>query len=257
MELHSLESIQPLTRENIIRTYLVLSAKVSGVTQDVSEERALSHGPESVAFTNFAGRLNWADQAAAQKGLTELEKLQPTPSLFVMEGDSPCLTEKFLFEQGWMIKYELSQMAWTGKITECDLSLSEAILPRERVEASSFMTDQFFMHGSQELRQAIISATALAPVHLFAYAPNKELEGAVMLSLSDGCMGLYNLCVAPSKRGHGIGRGIVRWVQLQAMARGMVLALQCSQDLARFYRDCGFTQSGRMECWGKMPSHII
>jgi hypothetical protein len=250
-------AVQPLARENIIQTYLVLAAKVPGVRQEAGRDRALSHGPAAVSFTSFAGRLNWANTAEAERGLRELGSLNPSPSLFVVEGDSPCLTEKFLFDHGWMIKYELCQMAWMGKACECEVTLSEAILPRERAEAATFMTDQFFMHGVQELRQAIISATALAPVHLFTYAPAREIEGAVMLSLSDGCMGLYNLCVDPTKRSRGIGRGIVRWVQLQAMARGLVLVLQCSQDLVRFYTECGFSVSGRMECWGQIPDHII
>ena len=257
LELHSLEGVQPLARENIIQTYLVLAAKVPGVRQESSPDRVLSHGPEAVSFTSFAGRLNWPSQAEAEKGLAELAELHPSPSLFVVEGDSSCLTEKFLFDHGWMIKYELSQMAWMGKACDCDLSLAESVHPRDRAETSAFMTDQFFTHGSHELRQAIVSATALAPVHLFSYAPTREIEGAVMLSLTEGCMGLYNLCVHSSKRGKGVGKGIVRWVQLQALARGQAVVLQCSQDLVRFYRECGFTVSGRMECWGRIPDHII
>lgn len=245
------------SRDNIVQTYLALASKVAGTHQEATESRVVSCGPESVGFTNFSARLNWRCESEAEQGLAELAGLPSRTSLFVMEGDPGFLTEEFLFSRGWILRYELAQMAWQGAMEAPDLQVVEALEHQERIQASLFMTDQFFPAGSRELREAIISATSLAPVGLFTCSQGYQMEGAVMLVTTEGCIGLYNLCVEKRKRGKRLGGSIVQWCQARAAQSGVPLVLQCSQDLVPFYKSHGFHVTGRVECWCLAPTDLI
>lgn len=257
LELHTLNEVRLASRENIVQTYLALASKVPGTHQQADCRKVISCGPESVGFTNFSARLNWKDEAEADEGLAELASLASRTSLFVMEGDPDFLTEEFLFSRGWILRYELAQMAWQGAMNPPALEVVEALEHQERVQASLFMTDQFFPAGSRDLREAIISATSLAPVGLFTSSQGYQMEGAVMLVDTEGCIGLYNLCVEKRKRGKRLGGAIVQWCQARASQAGVPLVLQCSQDLVPFYKSHGFEVSGRVECWCLAPPDLI
>jgi len=256
LELHSLDSVRLASRDNIVQTYLSLASKVPGTILEATDSRVVSCGPESVGFTNFSARLNWNTEAEAAEGLAELAGLPARTSLFVMEGDPGFLTEEFLFSRGWILRYELAQMTWQGDMDVPSIQVVEALQHQERIQASLFMTDQFFPAGSRELREAIISATSLAPVGLFTLSQGYQMEAAVMLVTTEGCIGLYNLCVEKRKRGKRLGGAIVQWCQARASQAGVPLVLQCSQDLVAFYRGHGFQTTGRVECWCLAPSEL-
>jgi GNAT superfamily N-acetyltransferase len=227
------------------------------VVQEFTEERVLSVGPPGVAFATFAGRFNWRDREEAILGLQDLRLQTQTPSLFRLDGDPPVLTEDFLFLEGWVIKYELVQMAWESGSIESSVELLSAETPADRIEVASFMTDQFMIQGRPEMRQLIISATSRSPLDLYRLRGHHGLLGAVMLSETDQCLGLYNLCVDQQLRGKGTGSKIVSWVQQKSLELGKPIVLQCSPELKGFYRSCGFRVSGSMQCWGRLDPSIM
>lgn len=227
------------------------------MVQEFSEERVLSVGPPGVAFATFAGRFNWRDREEAILGLQDLRLQTQTPSLFRLDGDPAVLTEDFLFLEGWVIKYELVQMAWESGSIESSVELLSAETPADRIEVASFMTDQFMIQGRPEMRQLIISATSRSPLDLYRLRGHNGLLGAVMLSETDQCLGLYNLCVDQQLRGKGTGSKIVSWVQQKSLELGKPIVLQCSPELKGFYRSCGFRVSGSMQCWGRLDPSIM
>ncbi len=225
--------------------------------QEFTEERVLSVGPPGVAFATFAGRFSWKDRHEAVQGLQDLSRRTQTPSLFRLDGDPAVLTEDFLFLEGWVIKYELVQMAWESGSIESSVELLSAETPAERIEVASFMTDQFMIQGRPEMRLLIISATSRSGLGLYRLRGHHGLLGAVMLSETDQCLGLYNLCVDQQLRGKGTGSKIVRWVQQKSLELGKPIVLQCSPELKGFYRSCGFRVSGSMQCWGRLDPSIM
>ena len=227
------------------------------MVQEFTEERVLSVGPPGVAFATFAGRFNWRDREEAILGLQDLRLQTQTPSLFRLDGDPAVLTEDFLFLEGWVIKYELVQMAWESGSIESSVELLSAETPADRIEVASFMTDQFMIQGRPEMRQLIISATSRSPLDLYRLRGHHGLLGAVMLSETDQCLGLYNLCVDQQLRGKGTGSKIVSWVQQKSLELGKPIVLQCSPELKGFYRSCGFRVSGSMQCWGRLDPSIM
>lgn len=257
LEHDSLDPLALAARDNILQTYLSLSSNVPGVVQEFTEERVLSVGPQGIAFATFAGRFGWATKEEGAAGLAALVQQVQTPSLFRLEGDPSYFTEDFLFLEGWVIKYELVQMAWESGFVSCDLELQPAFDLADRIEAATFMTDQFMIQGRASLRDLIISATSRSPLGLYLLRSHQGLLGAVMLSETDQCLGLYNLCVDQKLRGKGTGSRIVRWVQKKALELGKPVILQCSPELKGFYRSCGFRVSGSMQCWGRLDPSII
>lgn len=225
--------------------------------QEFTEERVLSIGPPGVAFATFAGRFSWKDREEAIQGLQDLSQQTQSPNLFRLEGDPAILTEDFLFLQGWVIKYELVQMAWDSGSVESSAELTPALSVAERYEVARFMTEQFMIQGRPEMRQLIISATANSPLGLYRLKGPKGIFGAVMLSETDQCLGLYNLCVDQELRGKSTGTQILRWVQARSLELGKPIVLQCSPELKGFYRSSGFRVSGSMQCWGRLDPSII
>ncbi len=227
-----------------------------GVFQEITKERVLSVGPPGIAFATFAGRFGWQTREEAVAGLSRLVQEVQTPSLFRLDGDPPFLKEDFLFLEGWVIKYELVQMAWAGGQASSRIELLPAVTPPERIEVAGFMTDQFMIQGRPQMRDLIISATSSSPLELHRLTGAQGLIGAVMLSETDDCLGLYNLCVEQKLRGKGTGAQILQWVQARSLRLGKPIVLQCSPELKGFYRSNGFRVSGSMQCWGRLDPSI-
>ncbi|RYG43884.1 N-acetyltransferase, partial [bacterium] len=73
------------------------------------------------------------------------------------------------------------------------------------------------------------------------------IVGAMMISATGETLGLYNLCVAPRKRGAGVGTELVRWVRAHSP---IPVTLQCDRRLESWYRKIGFRTEGALRFFG-------
>jgi predicted N-acetyltransferase YhbS len=130
--------------------------------------------------------------------------------------------------------------------------LKVASQPKERLAVARFMTRQFFANANRETSDRICAVTS-GPndLELAAFQGGwpSRIEAAVMLSPSDGVLGLYNLCVEAKLRRQGRGEQIVRKVVQMAASDHRVCALQCDPRLEAWYAKLGFIRVGTMGAW--------
>ncbi|RYG34962.1 N-acetyltransferase, partial [bacterium] len=115
-------------------------------------------------------------------------------------------------------------------------------------ETAKFVAEQFFARSNPARRDAFARAIAHAPeTRLLSLRDRAGIVGAMMLSATSDALGVYNLCVAPRKRGAGVGTELVRWVLAHSP---IPVTLQCDIRLESWYRKVGFRSVGALRFFG-------
>ncbi|CAN5377682.1 hypothetical protein BH11ARM2_BH11ARM2_02940 [soil metagenome] len=119
-------------------------------------------------------------------------------------------------------------------------------------EVAVFVADQFFARAVPARRDAFARSIASAPdTRLVSVRDRGGIVAAAMLSSTEGMLGIYNLCVAPRRRGVGIGTELVRWVLAHS---SHPVTLQSDPSLEPWYRKSGFRTVGAVQFYGLASS---
>lgn len=217
------------------------------VRRDPTVWRAAGDFPH--AGCNFAVGIDWSLEEAEACSLDAA----PHPCFQLYELACSRGSEAALQASGWVRSYSLASLV--GEPTTSGyacLRLAETV--QERRAVAEFMAVQFLSGQPERTRQVIASATAADECfRLLTLGSDGLMEGAVMLHESGGCIGLYNLCVAVSCRGQGVGRRIVDAVLELAE---LPVSLQCEPRLAGWYAESGFQNVGNVDAFVWAPSSV-
>lgn len=238
-------------RENLLATYCSL-ADGNELTTVVTEEGYTSaHGPVHLSFCNFAaGFDDTPGHLGRMIALGERARRQSGLWVFVTDADRPVEINADLMAQGFVRRQRQTQMVATAPMARPGVKLIPAETPEARQDTARFMADQFFLRTGPLGRRDIASATARSDRALWrCEGQGGLLMGAVMMSESASAVGLYNLCIAPDRRGRGLGASIVATVQEFAADRGKPLVLQCDPPMEAWYARLGFADFGHVTAY--------
>lgn len=235
-------------RANLLDTFLRLGRAVPGSRIEESEAFTSCVGPLDHPICNFAGQLRIDPWSARRLG--EIAASRNTFNVYVMPGDQPEHAGELLQRAGFERSYELFQMLAEEPEPGPPIEMRPVTKAAERLQVAQFMSEQFFSRQSDAFRRRLAETTAeAAGLELFDLSERGRLVAAVMLGHAAGILGVYNLCVASSRRGRGIGRAVLDWVLTVARDSGRAVALQCSPDLRDWYGYRGFVASGRVSVY--------
>lgn len=232
--------------ENLRETYSSLAVATPGTTVRRTGNVVVAEGDLAHPICNFV----LLDRGEAEDPRHEVGWAPGRPFLNVYW---PVAGERFgdrrLKIAGLERVHSLEVMVAPGRILghPVRLTMREAEASADRDRLAMFMADRFFGRYREAMRAGIARSTSEAQsLRLFATPDLDRPVGAVLLTETEGALGLYNLCVRPEERGRGLGAEIVRWVLAAAHARGERVTLQCDDRLAGWYRRFGFATVGRL-----------
>lgn len=227
---------------NLIHTYL----RIGGATANaaISEEEgfflcssALEH-----PLGNFAVGLQ-IDPWSSRR-LQEVAASKPYFNVYSNPTDRPEHRNELLARAGFSLSYRLTHMV-AEPLDGDESPFMSPVEPDQRKEVAEFMSNQFFARRPLDFREVVSQATARGEgLELYACSERNKIRGAVMVSEASRILGGYNLCVASSLRGIGIGSRIAKWLREEAGKRGLSVAIQCEAYLEPFYFAQGFEPCG-------------
>ncbi len=242
-----------IARENVVHTYLELARALpeARVTKQAGFTSVV--GEIDLALCNFVIDMRLGTtEALIEEGLHLLSELtlgRPSFRVFGLDGDEPSDLPDRLEACGFELQHELAQMIYRHPQSAGTPLIAIARAESEREEISGFMATQFFWRQDQNLRRAVVMATSRSVHELYGCRERGELVGAVMLTETPDSIGLYNLCVAKPRRGHGLGRKIVELCGEIANSRGKNLVLQADSHLDDWYVHLGFERVGTIQAF--------
>jgi ribosomal protein S18 acetylase RimI-like enzyme len=234
--------------QNLFQTYVELGRATPGAHLWVEEGFTACSGAFEHPICNFAADLKLDRSTVARLRL--LAQAHPSFCVYFADSENGTRGANLLAEDGFRLAYQLVQMvAEPGGIGD-EAPLHEATTAAERIHTATFMVDQFFKRQAPVFRRRVAEATARAlDLRLLTLREHNHIQAAVMLCESGGTLGIYNLCVAQSLRGMGIGKNIVRTVLNMARCEGSLVTLQCDLSLVPWYRDQGFRIVGSVDVY--------
>lgn len=231
--------------DNLVETYfrLGLAAPQSGIWEDEGFRACL--GGFDHPICNFALRLR-LDRWSAQR-LQALAVARPSLYVYSLSGEPPELGDQLLWRVDFREIHCLTTMIADAQRADC-IEMAPAVSVDDRNAVSSFMAGIFFASQDRTFRESVrVVTTSARDLELYKFESGGRIAAGVMLSRTPGMLGIYNLSVAASKRGRGLGSSIVRWCQDLAAQEGRTLTLQCESSLERWYSSFGFRQLGRVK----------
>ncbi len=249
MEHGLLTDLGYVARENVLHTYLDLALGLpeTHVRDDRGYVRVKGMWP--LSFCHYAA--NFRSDRSAEEIAAELKADSQSKDglwVFVLQGDEPYGLSGALLEQGFHMRQSLLQMA-TRDRGEFEIELCEATEADARLKIGHFMAEQFFPFSPGEARQLVARSTAASLARIFYVGSVNAPHAAMMLSRSEGAVGLYNLCVEFSRRSAGIGSSMVSAAQAMAYKAGVPVTLQCHASLRRWYESIGYMQVGNLNAF--------
>jgi len=244
------EPILRASQENIFASYEHIALRVPGSRKIESKyfDAVVCNRPFS--FCNFALNLKATPDELPMVNV-ELAKLTVLhPSLRLVVPDSPdqhCA--KADFEQcGYHLNFSLKIMACTEPLPEPakNLSIIEAESAQQRLHFCEFAFLQFFRYSDNTFRRLGALATAESDHRIFGIYDEQALVASMMLVETERSVGIYNLCVHPTKRGRGYGKSLVYLASQLADSRNRHLVLQSGPESERFYKRLKFEEFGEL-----------
>lgn len=239
MEHHSIS----LELENLAATYRSLASSVVDTRVIENEYGLLALSSTLHPLANFA---ILKDPNNADK-ILELIGEQRGIHVYSV-GEDPIQT-RFNLRPG----YSLRLMRHTAEaIPTSKFEIRFAGSMQEREEIANFMVDQFFKRSSRQSQQLVAAATANGEgLNLVGFRTGflGRLAAAAMLVPTERTLGLYNLCLAPSLRGKGMGTQILNAILMHGRELEKTVLLQCEGKLVPWYQRNGFSSSGVLKVW--------
>ena len=226
-------------------TYSRLAAATPGSEPIDSDLVAGYGGPFPHAIGNFI-TVSHVDHAVVAEA-NRLARLHP--SLLVYAPFASNTTEVEMLERaGFTNVTSYVVMVSLGLEFTTTVDVVQAKTIGERHTTVEFMSEQFFSKSSRAVRDQMIASTALSrETDLFFVRSGRDLVAACMLSRSDSCLGLYNLCVRSSHRLRGLGATLLRFAADMAKREGRVFTLQCLDEIVPFYTRFGLESIGSIQ----------
>lgn len=134
-------------------------------------------------------------------------------------------------------------------VADANLKWIRASDPEHRLQAASFMAQQFFHFQSQEIRDVVAISTSQTQLELLECVIGRQRSGAVMINRAHGMIGVYNLCVANSLRGRGYGSQMLGSLLHTATIENQPVVLQCESQLRSWYEKFGMKNVGKVDVW--------
>lgn len=233
---------------NQVETYLRLGGAVPG-SQPFREPGfigCLSDFAHPIG--NFAANLRLDSQVAHR--LCEIATTRPVFSVYHLPGDTPAEAADILQRAGFRLSYRLLQMICEHPDPGPSIALREAETYEAKSKVARFMTEQFFSRQTEAFRRRIAAATAIAiDLELWDVEERGNQVGGVMFCHTEGLLGVYNLCVAASRRNRGIGGGILNGALAMARESHLGVTLQCDPVLQDWYTCRGFVATGFVDVY--------
>ena len=88
-------------------------------------------------------------------------------------------------------------------------------------------------------------------VRMFGYTENGAVLGVIVIREKEGGAEVCGIAVDETRRGHGIGGELVRYVMDELQPD--VLYAETDDDAVGFYRNCGFATEGFIETYDSGP----
>lgn len=241
--------------ENLVQTYLRLGRAVPGAEATEGEAFALCRGPFDHSLCNFAARLRLDPWSARE--LRRLASERKSFTVYRLPTDAPEHAAELLDRAGFRMSYRLVQMVAEDPEPGPSVATKPYVDAGEREALTAFMTAQFFSRRADEIRRALAQATAHAEsLELRGVVERSRPIAAAMISHTEGAVGVYNLCVAATRRGRGIGRGLVASILETARERDCLATLQCDARLEHWYGCQGFRSIGYLEVYALDKSEV-
>ena len=235
------------TRGNVVATYLALASGLPGVTSEVSPNYTLVKGRWPLSFCRFAAGFRGLDPDAAA-GLAGVAKAVGGLWAFVMPGDEPPHAEVALREAGFQWRHRLANLYGVGPGQFSEEFVVADDTPT-KLAVGRFMAEQFFDDTAGIGQDMLARATAESGLGIYWSSNSIGIQAAMLLSESNGAVGLYNLCVHRRLRFRGFGRQVLHHAMAVARSQGKPLVLQCKESLVPWYVKSGFIQSGEMHAY--------
>ena len=235
-----------LASENLAATYLALGrAAGARVERTAGFVACTGQVPHPVGTFPVQNDLD-PDRATV---LAEIALHRSTFHVYGCPTDKPATMPELLHKAGFRTGYRLRQMA-ASRAQDGETCVLVRCAAEERAQTASFMMREFFGRGGSDTRDAVRAATVAAQeLELYRVEDAGTTVGAVMLSRSEGAVGLYNLCVRSDRRGRGWGAAVVRAVMRDAAADKLIVTLQCDATLERWYEGLGFVTLGTVDVY--------
>lgn len=229
------------------RTYLEVARHARGNQRFELEGIFGCHSEETHAAANFAFIAR-----PSPESLNELQrKSQETPyfTSYLLPTDRDDVVTEELLSRGFQLANRLHLMFYRGPERNplpFDLKRQQFDQIHDRYEHMLFLAKQFFVDADLKFQRTIAMLTATSKkCQLFAWEQDRFTVMGGMYTEFENTLGLYNLAVAPSKRGKGYGQSMV----LDCLARSEMKysTLQCHKPLVSWYESLGFRDYGTIQ----------
>lgn len=236
--------LQELISKNILTTYLRVGLSVAGAQELESKCCRICLGPIDHPVCNFG--IGLSGGTGPLEDLLGVATMRPHFNVYLLPNEEGAELYQLLRSLGFRGFQQL--VCLTGSSIQGEgAPMAEQLQETGRRETSRFMVSQFMARAPLKHRNCVIDAISSAKdLHLYRLASGRRTVGAVMVSETEQAIGLYNLCVAPSARGKGVGTSILKWASGYARSLGKHLTLQCEPPLQPWYEELGFQPIGNL-----------
>lgn len=233
--------------ENLEQTYLGVGRQCPEAQIETWDCGVACYSGLRHAISNFAVIRCLEEWVAAR--LARLARDRPSFNLYVRPGAEQERTLATLGRSGFHEIGHLKLLFAEAAPPQTSSSLRPAATLAERLELSRFMARQFFPRQSSATRDAIALATARSE-HELVGQWDDGLVGAAMVTRTNACFGIFNLCIQSERREHGYGSEMVLCLRKMAHDEGLLAVLQCESALEPWYVRRGFQSVDRIAVYG-------
>lgn len=235
-------------RQNLIYTYVTLASNVPGTKVRRGEEYTQTSSRAPLTICNMVIDCNFKPVVTREVGgqLQIAASESSSFRIFHITGDTPSNLSDQLAKFGFAPEYTLHLLTSDGESRPVS-GLELVVAAAARLEVIEFMVSMFFNRRDPVVMRHVLAANQASPFEIWRIPGRGRPSGAVMLVETEGTLGMYNLCVAPNRRGQGLGERILEFCLAQAHARGKKLTFQADHRVVSWYRERGAFEIGSVK----------
>lgn len=229
---------------SLTQTYLEIAkgAKGAHFFEEDDVLGCLSHEVHPAANFGFIAR----PTPESLRMLLRCVHKSPSFTTYLLPTDQDDAARELLESRGFTVSNRLQLMYYRGPVRELpDIEPERTELHQigDRFDLVMFLARQFFSEFDLSFHRSIAMLTASAKrCQLLAWKYRTEIVMGAMVTRWGDTLGLYNLAVAPHRRGKGLGQSMV--FDFIARDPGDSITLQCNQNMVEWYETLGFRHYG-------------